>query len=324
MRGIETFSLKSIAVLITAFVLVVGCKKPPRASFVYEQSNGGIVQFTNTTAGVMDSQTWDFGDDLPISEETNPVHRYLQAGTYRVTLTVKNGDGTDTFTEVIEIKQGNRENLDDHPQFEDADGYYYARNILEYESSTPTVYNNIRGKAIAALYDSTNFLVSVGRVSVNGVQLTNNADNSYSFHSPDSSMHFKDEVRWVADGGNGFPPMVENIPKSFPDLQGIIPDTFNRKIDTTYILRTAKQIQFADSVIWNIETSTGELVAQQRTAGGVAGVFFDTPDLVKLINGPSGTYVTKVIAYSFIRKNQLFQTVYYTKESFTTSSFTAK
>jgi len=320
----RSFSFNTFAVLFTALIFMVGCKKPPRANFVHAQSNGGIVQFTNTSAGVMDSQEWKFGDTLPNSAETNPVHRYLQAGTYSVTLTVKNSDGTDTHTEVIEIKQGNRENLDDHPQFIDADGYYYARNILEYETTTPTVYNNIRGKAIAALYDSTNFLVSVGRVSVNGVQLTNNADNSYSFHSPDSSFHFKDEVRWVADGGNGFPPMVENIPKSFPDLQGIIPDTFNTKIDTTYILRTAKQIQFADSVIWTIETAGGDLIAQKRTAGGVAGVFFDKPDLGRLIGGAPGTYVTKVIAYSFIRKNQLFQTVYYTKESFTTSSFTAK
>jgi len=322
MRRIEGRSFNLFAAFLAAFVLIVGCKKPPRASFIFVQSNGGIVQFTNTTAGIIDSQTWKFGDTLPNSIETNPLHRYLQAGTYSVSLTVENSDGSNTYSHTVVIKQGNRENLDDHPQFEDADGYFYSRNTLEYGTSTPTVYNNIRGKAIAALYDSTDFLISVGRVSVNGIQLTQNGDNSYSFHSPDSSMYFRDEVRWVADGGNGFPPMVENIPKSFPVLQGIIPDTFNTKIDTTYILRTAKQIQFADSVIWNIETANGVLVAQKRTAGGVAGVFFDKPDLVKLKT--PGTYVTKVIAYSFIRKNQLFQTVYYTKESFTTSSFQAK
>ncbi|MBD79249.1 MAG: hypothetical protein CL840_10040 [Crocinitomicaceae bacterium] len=325
MDRLRSISTRVIGLSLMAFVLATGCKKPPRASFTYDQSNGGIVQFINTSGGTIDKLTWDFGDKSAISTETNPLHRYIEAGVYRVTLTVQNADGSDVTVATITIDQGNRENLDDHPQFQDADGYYYARNILEYETSTPTVYNNIRGKAIAALYDSTNFLVSVGRVSVNGVQLTNNADNSYSFHSPDSSMYFRDEVRWVSDGGNGYPPMVENIPKSFPDLQGIIPDTFNVIIDSTYILKTAKQILFADSVIWNIETPEGTLMAQKRTLGGVAGVFFEKEDMLKIkAVGAGQTYITKVIAYSFIKKNQLFKTVYYTKESFTSSSFVTK
>jgi hypothetical protein len=246
----------------------------------------------------------------------------LYPGTFNVTLSVTNGDGSDTYTETITIKEGNRENLDDHPQFENADGYFYARNVLEYNASTPTIPSDIRGRAIAALYDSTNFLVGVGRVSVNGLQLTHNNDNSYSYNSPDSSFYFLDEVRWVAEGGHGYPPIVENIPKSFPDLQGIVSvDTFNLLYDTTYTLKTAKQILYADSIIWSIENSEGTLIAQKRTGGGLSGVLFEVDDLAKL--NIKGTYKTKVVAYSFIQKNHDFKKVYYTKESYTESQFRA-
>lgn len=324
MKQINLHLLKSFTIIISAIVLIVGCKKPPKVSFRHEIQNGGLVQFTNTTAGNIDELVWNFGDN-EISTETNPLHRYLKAGTFRVTLTVENSDGKDTYAETITILEGNRENLEDHPQFNNADGYFYARNILEFEKTTPTLIKNKRGKAIAALYDSTNFLVNVGRVSVNGIQLTNNADNSYSYRSPDSSFHFTDEVRWVADGGNGYPPIVEDIPKSFPDLLGITSiDTFNHIYDSTYTLKTAKQILYADSIIWLIENSDGIKIAEKRTGGGLAGVLFEKEDLSKLVDpNLTGTFRTKVIAYSFIRKNHDFKTVYYTKESFTESQFRA-
>jgi PKD repeat protein len=49
------------------------------------------------SAGLPDSWLWTFGDGTS-SDEQNPTHLYSYPGTYDVTLTVKNGEQTDTAT----------------------------------------------------------------------------------------------------------------------------------------------------------------------------------------------------------------------------------
>ncbi len=313
-------------ILLVAIISIVACKqKPPLATFEYDSRNGGIVVFTNTTAGIVDVLQWDFDDGTAKSNETNPIHRYVRAGKYEVTLTAQNAGGVSTHTELIEVIAGSQENLDDHPQFYDAHGYYYSRNTLEYQPSLPTVYTNIRGSALAALYDSSNFLVEIGVVSNNAQLLELNPDNSYSFHSQDSSWYFyNDEVLWRSDGGNGYPAVVENLPGSFPELQGIVPSgDLVLGLDSTYILKTAKQIAPADSVLWIIQDLNGNNVATKTTPGGVAGVVFDWEDGIKNIT-QRGTYLTKVVAYTYVRKVYNFKVVYFTKESFTEGDFNVK
>lgn len=53
------------------------------------------VQFTDASTGTPTGRAWDFGDG-EISTERNPEHTYTTAGTFTVTLTVTNTDGTDT------------------------------------------------------------------------------------------------------------------------------------------------------------------------------------------------------------------------------------
>lgn len=58
------------------------------AAFTWSQVVGGTaVQFIDESVGAVNSRRWDFGDGAGISSETNPLHRYARAGTYRVTLT---------------------------------------------------------------------------------------------------------------------------------------------------------------------------------------------------------------------------------------------
>lgn len=67
---------------------------------------GSTVVFTNTSTGIPPlSYEWDFGDGVGTSTEANPTYQYTAAGTYNVTLTVTNGEGTetDTFTSVVEV-----------------------------------------------------------------------------------------------------------------------------------------------------------------------------------------------------------------------------
>lgn len=52
---------------------------------------------------------WDFGDETPINNEANPLHKFENKGTYTVTLTVTDSNGkTDDATTTVEIKEKSR------------------------------------------------------------------------------------------------------------------------------------------------------------------------------------------------------------------------
>jgi PKD repeat protein len=70
---------------------------PPVADFTATPVSGNAplaVQFTDTSSGVVDTWSWDFGDGAS-STAQNPSHSYA-AGTYTVTLMVENDAGSDT------------------------------------------------------------------------------------------------------------------------------------------------------------------------------------------------------------------------------------
>lgn len=72
----------------------------PVAAFTADTASGTyphIVTFTDTSSGYPSSYSWDFGDGWT-STSQNPVHTYASVGTYSVSLTVTNSDGTDTET----------------------------------------------------------------------------------------------------------------------------------------------------------------------------------------------------------------------------------
>jgi PKD repeat protein len=79
-------------------LVFVGCGgEPPEADFTAQPASGETplqVTFTDTSKGDPDSWTWDFGDGGR-STEQNPTHVYEAAGSFRVILTVANGEGSD-------------------------------------------------------------------------------------------------------------------------------------------------------------------------------------------------------------------------------------
>lgn len=321
--------LKNISVILLGIIVltVLSCKqKPPRANFVFFKENGGIVHFTNTSAGEIKLLKWDFDDGTKNEEEivaTSPTHRFLAGGKYNVSLTVENDGGSDTYTEEVVISAGDREVIEDYPVFSDAEGYFYARNRFEFDPITPGLLTNIKATALVTMYDTTNFLVAVGTVTVNGRNLDNNSDNSYSYHSEDSSWYFNEGVRWSAEGGNNFPTIVENIGSvEFPDISAIVsPKAYVKGVDSAYNMRVKDPILLADSVKFRIETTSGVLIAEKRTAGGFSGVAFANSELLKLTKGD---YITKVIAFSFERHVYNFKPIYFTKESYTESTLTVR
>jgi PKD repeat protein len=66
---------------------------------------GQSVEFTNLTTGTVPmTYTWDFGDGIGTSTETNPAYTYSDIGTYAVTLNAQNPYGTDSITHSVTVE----------------------------------------------------------------------------------------------------------------------------------------------------------------------------------------------------------------------------
>jgi len=76
----------------------------PIASFNNNISNGYaplVVQFIDTSQNAT-NWSWNFGDNSAISSQQNPIHTFIATGTYTVTLTASNINGTSsTSTQII-------------------------------------------------------------------------------------------------------------------------------------------------------------------------------------------------------------------------------
>lgn len=75
-----------------------GSSNPPTASFSGVPTSGTApldVSFSDTSSNAPTSWAWDFGDGAS-STAQNPMHTYTSTGSYTVSLTVVNADGSDT------------------------------------------------------------------------------------------------------------------------------------------------------------------------------------------------------------------------------------
>jgi PKD repeat protein len=86
------------AVAINAQPVNNGCMAPPLANFTTSGSSScsGNVSFIDASSNQPNTWQWDFGDGTT-SNLQNPIHTYLQAGTYDVSLFVSNGLGQDSI-----------------------------------------------------------------------------------------------------------------------------------------------------------------------------------------------------------------------------------
>jgi len=95
----ETNSIGTNATTMTGYI-VVGAAAPV-ASFSATPMSGAaplMVQFSDSSTNTPISWTWSFGDGSSSSVQ-NPVYTYSTAGTYTVTLTAANAEGSNVATE---------------------------------------------------------------------------------------------------------------------------------------------------------------------------------------------------------------------------------
>ncbi len=63
------------------------------------------VKFTDKSIGKPTTWSWNFGDKTAMSKAQNPMHKYVTAGKYKVTLIVKNAKGISSkVTKTITLK----------------------------------------------------------------------------------------------------------------------------------------------------------------------------------------------------------------------------
>ena len=87
------------------YITAVKLDDPPAAEFRANTTDGYAsltVQFFDQSEGDVDTRHWDFGDGAT-SDNPNPVHTYMKAGTYTVTLTASKGGQSDTITKTAYI-----------------------------------------------------------------------------------------------------------------------------------------------------------------------------------------------------------------------------
>jgi PKD repeat protein len=87
---------------------------PPTADFSSLTRTGPAplaVKFTDASKGGPTSWSWEFGDGGK-SSDRNPTHTYTKAGTFAVTLTVRNAYGSDSETKTGFITAGGRPDAD--------------------------------------------------------------------------------------------------------------------------------------------------------------------------------------------------------------------
>jgi PKD repeat protein len=77
---------------------------PPQANFAALNVNAcnGYVQFSDSTANAPLTWAWNFGDGNT-STVQNPLHQYAASGTYTVSLTVTNPNGTDNSSQTMTV-----------------------------------------------------------------------------------------------------------------------------------------------------------------------------------------------------------------------------
>ena len=97
---------KNNARTVTVTVAGSGPGPAPVAAFTANVTSGVApitVAFTDTSTGAA-AWSWDFGDGGTSSKQ-NPIHTYLTAETYTVTLTVTNAGGSSSTTRVIIVQE---------------------------------------------------------------------------------------------------------------------------------------------------------------------------------------------------------------------------
>lgn len=172
------------------------------------------------------------------------------------------------------------------------------------------------GTGVGVFYESgSDNLVAVGAVSLNGNQLTQNNNNSYTYipslSQPTGIDNLDSETTWEVEGGNGFPMIMESPGFTFPNVGDISgDDTVDRSQDYTI---TISSVSSADSIIYSVSGVTKTL------AGNVTSCTFSSDELSA---APAGVGIIQAAPYAYESVDLSGKSVYFLKEIVVSKSVT--
>ena len=79
----------------------IAVRRPPEASFTFTKAGLQVI-FSDASTGAPTSWKWNFGDGTT-STAKNPTHTFPAAGTFVVTLTVTNSEGTSSESQFVSV-----------------------------------------------------------------------------------------------------------------------------------------------------------------------------------------------------------------------------
>jgi choice-of-anchor B domain-containing protein len=112
----------------------------PNADFTFEAIEDEINFFTSSNPA--NEFEWDFGDGSLISNEVNPIHQFEEAGTFTVTLVVRNECGESTYSETLDIEEILSNDLKEVPEFNVFPNPF--DNVINIKSFNSTHLQNLR------------------------------------------------------------------------------------------------------------------------------------------------------------------------------------
>ncbi len=271
----------------------------PEPDFEADTSNGLTVQFTDLSQNV-NAFYWDFGDGTN-SSEYSPVHTYLSAGEYPVTLTVSNEYGINSATKTIIVEEASSSG-DDSDDSDDSDdgGSSHSSGGSSHSSggvgASPEPQSNVEAKEISQTFISNGNLAefdfpqnatpvmnisfdskkTVGKTTTIAEMLKN---QSTLVSEPPSDEVYKFINIWVGSSGYATPTNIENAVVYFKvenswiqdkgiDQSSIILDRYNdtkwNELPTTLLSEDNEYLYFAaETPGFSPFAITGKSVAKQ-------------------------------------------------------------
>ncbi len=134
----------------TKEISIVNTAATPSANFSYQVSDL-FVAFTNTSTNAT-SYSWDFGDGATASSEENPNYTYNTAGSYTVTLTASNDNGSNEYTSNVVVTAPSTSNLISNGSFETDNNW----TIINHYEATNTNGSVTIADGVAKFEETTN------------------------------------------------------------------------------------------------------------------------------------------------------------------------
>ncbi len=303
-RSWDGLDLDSIAI-DEMFIESNATPQPPVADFVGDPTSGYVpltVQFTDTSTGSPTSWSWTFGDG-GTSTAQSPSHTYNAVGTYSVSMTATNAQGSDSVTKtgyitVTDEPQGDVMHVADITvtRMRRGNGYVPVADVTVVDGGGAPV----SGATVTGFFNAPSTVSKSGVTGTNGVTtITGDKDRNppadFCFTVTDVSL-----AGWTYDSGaNVVTTGCESGYATAYELSGGVeheirtglqftrPNPFRGTAEIAFSLANESDVRLE---IFNVAGRKVATLADRAYTAGTHSVYWDAGD------APSGVYFCRMTA----------------------------